>query len=113
MKTIRFLSGLLLIINGVLHIIDYLNISNEPGSLGILIFGVIYIAIGILLFNRKIYPIYLGFIIPLIGMILSIIKFGVPELFSLSALFKLIDIVVILCCAYLLIKQMRLKTASV
>lgn len=113
MKTLRFLSGLLLIINGVLHIIEYLNISNEPGSIGILIFGLIYIVIGVLLFNRKIYPIYLGVIIPLIGMILSLIKFGIPEFISLSALFKLIDFVVIICCAYLLIRQNKLNAASI
>ncbi len=112
MKTLRFLAGLLLIINGVLHFVEYLNMSNKPGSIGVLIFGVIYIVIGILLFNRKIYPIYLGVIIPLIGMTLSIIKFGIPDLISLSALFKLIGLIVILCCAYLLIKQNRLNTAS-
>ena len=31
----------------------------------------------ILLFAPKVYPVYLGFIFPSIGMILSVIKFGV------------------------------------
>lgn len=109
MRTLRILSGLLLIINGVLHIVEYLNISNEPGSIGILIFGLIYIVTGTLLFNRKIYPIYLGIIIPFIGMTLSIIKFGVPELITLSALFKLIGLIVIISCVYILMKQKRLN----
>jgi hypothetical protein len=112
MKTIRFLAGLLLLTNGVLHIIEYINISNKPGSIGILIFGIIYFVIGALLFNRKMYPIYLGIIIPLIGMTLSIIKFGIPELISLSSLFKLLDVIVIICCAYVLIKHSRLNTAA-
>jgi len=113
MRTIRLLSGLLLITNGVLHIVEYLNISNEPGSIGILVFGLIYIVIGALLFYKKMYPVYLGIIFPLIGMTLSIIKFGIPELISLSALFKLIGLIVIICCAYILIKHNRLNTATI
>lgn len=105
MKTIRFLAGLLLLINGVLHVVEYLNISNESGSIGLLLFGIIYIIIGLLLFNKKMYPVYLAIIFPLIGFTLSIIKFGNPALISFSALFKLIDVIVIVCCAYLLYKR--------
>jgi len=105
MKTIRQIAGLLLLLNGVLHIVEYINTSNNPGSIGILVFGVIYIITGLLLFNKKIYSVYLGLIIPIIGMTLSIIKFGVPELISLSALFKLIGLIVIFCCGYILVNQ--------
>ena len=109
MKTIRLLAGILLIINGVLHIVLYLQTSNNAGSIGILAFGIIYIITGLLLFNKKRYPIYLGIIIPIIGMSLSLIKFGVPELISLSALFKVIGLTVIICCSYVLINQIRLN----
>jgi len=105
MKTIRRIAGLLLLLNGVLHIAAYINTSNTPGNIGILVFGVLYIITGLLLFNQKIYSVYLGLIIPIIGMTLSIIKFGVPELISLSALFKVIGLIVLLCCAYILIKR--------
>lgn len=113
MKTIRFLAGILLITNGVLHIVEYLKIPNEPGSLGILIFGIIFMITGSLLFNRKLYPVYLGIIIPLIGMAMSIMKFGLPELFSLLALFKLLDLIVIGCCFYLLTRNKKLKSAPI
>jgi uncharacterized membrane protein HdeD (DUF308 family) len=109
MKTIRQIAGILLLLNGVLHIVEYINNSNNPGSIGILIFGVIYIITGLLLFNKKSYSVYLGLIIPIIGMTLSIIKFGVPELISLSALFKLIGLIVICCCGYILINQKTLN----
>ena len=46
MKTIRLLAGILLIINGVLHIVLYLQTSNDAGSIGILVFGIIYILTG-------------------------------------------------------------------
>lgn len=110
MKTIRLLAGILLTINGVLHIILYLQTSNNAGSIGILAFGIIYIITGLLLFNKKKYPIYLGIIIPIIGMSLSIIKFGVPELISLSALFKVIGLIVIICCSYIIVKQNKIKS---
>ena len=109
MKTIRQIAAILLLLNGVLHGVEYLNNSNNPGSIGILIFGVIYIITGLLIFNKKRYSVYLGLIIPIIGMTLSIIKFGVPELISLSALFKLIGLIVICCCGYILINQKTLN----
>lgn len=109
MKTIRLLAGILLIINGVLHIVLYLQTSNNAGSIGILVFGIIYIITGSLLFNKKRYPVYLGIIIPIIGMSLSLIKFGVPELISLSALFKVIGLLVIICCSYIIVNQNKIN----
>jgi hypothetical protein len=101
MKTIRFIAGVFLFVNGILHIIEFLNTDN----IGILVFGIIYIIIGALLFTKKTYPVYLGLIIPIIGMSLSLFKFGVPELVSLSALFKLLGLIVVICCAFILIKR--------
>ena len=105
MKTIRQIAGLLLMINGILHFIEYTNTYSNPGSIGILVFGIIYSITGLLLFNKKTYPVYLGLIIPIIGMTSSIIKFGVPEFFSLSALFKLIGLIVIFSCGYILVNK--------
>lgn len=105
MKTIRLLTGILLLITGVLHVVSYIRDPNVSGSIGLLIFGILYAVIGILLFNRHNYPLYLGLIIPLIGMTLSIIKFGIPELISFLALFKLIGLIVIICCGYLLLNR--------
>lgn len=102
MKQIRILAGVLLLITGVLHVVLYIQDPEVPGSFGLLVFGIIYAITGILLFNRKKYPLYLGLIIPLIGMTLSIIKFGIPELISLLALFKVIGLIVVICCGYLL-----------
>lgn len=112
MKTIRLLAGILLIINGILHIVLYFQTSNNAGSIGILVFGIIYIITGLLLFSKKRYPVYLGIIIPIIGMSLSFIKFGVPELISLSALFKVIGLLVIICCSYILVNQKRINQAG-
>lgn len=112
MKTIRLLAGILLIINGILHIVLYLQTSNNAGSIGILAFGIIYIITGLLLFNKNKYLVYLGIIIPIIGMSLSFIKFGVPELISLSALFKVIGLLVIVCCIYIIVNQKKNNPAG-
>jgi uncharacterized membrane protein HdeD (DUF308 family) len=109
MKIIRLLAGILLIINGVLHLVLYLQTSNTAGSNGFLAFGIIYVITGLLLFNKKRYPIYLGIIIPIIGMSLSMIKFGVPELISLSALFKAIGLIVIIFCCFILVNLKKIK----
>lgn len=105
MKTIRLIAGILLLITGVLHVVLYLKDPSVPGGIGLLVFGIIYATIGILLFNRHIYPLYLGLFIPLIGMTLSLIKFGLHDLISLLALFKLIGLAVIICCGYLLFNR--------
>jgi len=101
------LAGTLLLISGVLHIVAYFQAPESPGSIPVLAFGVIYVIVGALLFNRKKYPLYLAIIIPLIGMTLSLIKFGIPELFSLSALFKVLEIIAIICCLVLLLRSQK------
>lgn len=105
MKSLRFSAAIFLLITGILHVILYIKDPTVSGSAGVLIFGIIYTVIGILLFNSKVYPLYLGLIIPLIGMTLSIIKFGIPELISLLALFKLLGISAVVCCGIVLLKK--------
>ena len=105
MKTIRLSAGILLLISGILHVVAYFQAPDSQGSIPVLMFGIIYMIIGALLFNRKKYPLYLAIIVPLIGMTLSLVKFGIPELISLSALFKVLEIIAIVCCAVLLINN--------
>ena len=107
MKTIRLLAGILLLLSGILHIIAYFQAPDSPGSIPVLAFGIIYMIVGTLLFNRKKYPVYLAILLPVIGMTLSLIKFGIPELVSMSALFKVLEIIAVVCCCALLIKSKK------
>lgn len=107
MKAIRFMAGILLLVSGALHIVAYFQAPESPGSIPVLAFGIIYMIVGALLFNTKKYPLYLAIIIPLIGMTLSLIKFGIPELISLSALFKVLEIIAVVCCFVLLVKSQK------
>lgn len=104
MKTIHYLAGILLLLTGILHIVMFVQQHEDPDVTGILIFGIIYTVIGLLLFTKKIYPLYLGLIVPVIGMTLSIIKFGLPELLSMLALFKVIGLIAVILCGYLILK---------
>ena len=107
MRTFRLLAGILLLISGVLHIVAYYQAPDSPGGIPVLSFGVIYMIIGALLFNRKKYPLYLAIIVPLIGMTLSLIKFGIPELISLLALFKVLEIIAVVSCVVLIFKSQK------
>ncbi len=105
----RLFAGILLLISGILHIIAYFRAPDSPGSIPVLAFGVIYMIVGFLLFSRKRYPLYLAIIVPFTGMTLSLIKFGIPELISLSALFKVLEIIAVVCCIVLLLKSQKTK----
>lgn len=105
MKALRLLAGSFILLSGILHVYLYFKSPDDPGSIGILVVGLIYVVTGLLLYNSKKYPLYLGIAIPIIGMTLSFIKFGVPELFSLSALFKVLGVAAIACCSVVLLKK--------
>lgn len=105
MKTLRLVAAILLIINGALHLVEYRHVSADNGSIGIMVFGMIYIITGLLLFHTRLYSLYLGIIIPVVGMSLSFIKYGIPDPVSLPALFKVIGVAVVICCLVLLGKR--------
>ncbi|HZW40576.1 MAG TPA: hypothetical protein VFF33_14850 [Ignavibacteriaceae bacterium] len=112
MKNIRNFAALILSFSGVLHVIAYILNPDYSAAAGLLVFGIVYLIVGMLLFLWKSdYSLYLGVIIPLVGSTLSIIKFGVPDLISLSALFKVLSLGTIICCVYLLSKQKKILHA--
>ena len=96
MNTLRLIAGIILLISGILHTFVYLR-SSENTTIGLLVFGVLYFLVGVLLFTKKKYPLYLGILVPLTGMTLSLINLGIPEIISWSALFKLLSVSTIVC----------------
>jgi hypothetical protein len=107
MKKIRQMAGILILLSGVLHVYLYIKAPGDPGGIGVLVVGLMYVITGLFLFNGKMYPLYLGIAVPLIGMTLSFIKFGVPEIFSLWALFKLLGAAAVVCCCIVLFNKPR------
>lgn len=107
MKTVRLLAGIFLVITGVLHFMKYGKAPDNTGMTGFLVFGFIYSLTGLLLFTRKMYPVYMGLIFPIIGLTLVLIKFGFPALVSLENVLNLIDVIVIIFCAILIANRKK------
>jgi len=112
MKNIRFLAAALLVITGVLHILLYFKTPDDPGIMGVLAFGIVYLSIGLLLFMPNIYALYLGLIFPIIGMTAAIINYVIQNLDNMMILLLIIDIVVIVCCAFLILNRKKIKRTT-
>jgi len=70
-----------------------------------LVFGIVYLTIGILLFlNLKIAPVP-GIIFPLIGIGAGLFVIGPANLDAMLLFLFAIDAVVVLCCAALILKK--------
>jgi hypothetical protein len=67
MKKIRYTAAVVMLISGILHIVAFFLYPDYSASAGVMASGVIF---------------------PLTGSIISILIFGIPEIISLSALFK-------------------------
>ncbi len=109
MKNIRYVAAMLLIISGALHIALYIKTPHDPGIMGVLAFGIIYAAIGLLLLMPNMYAVYLGLIFPIVGIIAVLVKIGLKNLGYMMILLLLIDIVVIICCAYLILNRKKIE----
>lgn len=105
MKSIRLTASTLILLSGILHVWLYVMAPDDPGSMAFLVVGLIYMLTGLLLFNRKKFPLYLGIAIPLIGMTISFVKFGIPPILSMSALFKLLGALTVICCGIVLFRK--------
>lgn len=108
MKTIRYIAALLMLISGVWHIVWYIKTPVDP-SIEALVFGILYIITGLLLFTPKMIGIYLG-LIPLIPLIWAPFVVNLKSLDAKTTIILLIDLIVFVCCVYLLIK--RKKTSA-
>jgi hypothetical protein len=107
MKTIRFLAAGLLVITGVWHLTLFFKAVDDPASLPLLVFGVIYALIGILLFTPKKLWVYLGLAFPLIGMTTAAIKLGIKSFDTTMWILILIDVAVVGCCVYLILNRKK------
>ena len=107
MKKIRFLAAALLVITGAWHLALFFKAIDDPASLPLLVFGVAYALTGILLFTPKKIWIYLGLAFPLIGMTSAAIELGIDTFDATMWALISIDVVVIVCCAYLLLAKSK------
>jgi hypothetical protein len=105
-NVLRFSAAALMLLSGILHLVGGLILSvTDITTLAVGAgFGVIYIIIGIGLFvGRRLFT-YLGVIFPLIGGIGGTYAYVTGQMTSTLVLVA-IDVIVILCCAYLLLHR--------
>jgi hypothetical protein len=101
-RVLRFSAAVLALLSGILHLIGGLILSEIDvviWAIG-MGFGVALVIIGVGLFTGKRLFYYAGTILPLIGGIngtYAYVTYQVPTI-----PFLVIDVIVILCCAYLL-----------
>jgi hypothetical protein len=105
-KGIRLLAGFLLVLTGIIHLA--LIVFSTGMEIAVMaIFGLLYVIIGIGLFFRKRFFIYSGLVVPMLGAFLGAYSYLVMKPEIITLFFISIDIAVILCCCYLLVKKIK------
>jgi hypothetical protein len=107
MKTIRYLAASLLLITGVLHFLPMIKSTSDPNALPMLIFGIVFFAVGVLLFMNIKYSAYLGILFPLVGLATGFFVVGISKWTAMLTFMFAIDLVVIICCILLLLNKKK------
>ena len=102
MKTIRYLAALLMILTAVLHILPMFESQENPDAIPMLVFGIIYLTIGVLLILKFKYSAILGIVFPLIGLGIGFVEVGFENWDTMLSIMFLIDAIVIICCILLI-----------
>lgn len=112
MKPIRFFAALLMLVTGVLHILPMFKAQHDPNALPMLIFGIAFLATGVLLILNKKYAPILGVVFPLIGLATGFFVIGLKNWNTMLTIMFIIDAVVVICCAVLLLNRNKDKISS-
>jgi len=107
MKTIRYLAACLLLLTGILHILPMFKAPSEPNSLPMLVFGIVYFAIGVMLIMKIRFDSLSGVIFPIIGLGTGFFVVGVKNWDGMLTFMFITDAVVVICCLILLMNRNR------
>jgi uncharacterized membrane protein HdeD (DUF308 family) len=105
MKIVRYLAAFLLLLTGLLHVISVIRMPSDKNAVSMLIFGIIYFAVGLLLLFKVKYSSLAGLILPLIGLGSSFIVLGFRNLTPMLTILYAIDAAIIICCFALVLKR--------
>ena len=104
-KGIRFLAASLLVFTGVFHLALAAYSAQSVMAPGSALFGVLFVIVGIGLFLGRRLFIYLGMIIPIVGIIVGTYAYVAISPEPVIPVAAAIDIIIILCCCYLMIHK--------
>ncbi|MEN8122772.1 MAG: hypothetical protein ABFS35_20695 [Bacteroidota bacterium] len=102
MKIIRYLAALLMILTAVLHLLPMFKSPQHPDAIPMLVFGIIYLTIGVFLILKFKYSTILGIVFPLIGLGIGFLKIGFENWDTMLSIMFLIDAIVVTCCILLM-----------
>jgi uncharacterized membrane protein HdeD (DUF308 family) len=105
MKTIRNLAGILMLLTGVMHLLPMFKVPKDPNALPMLIFGIAYLATGVILILNKKFARIMGIAFPLIGLATGFFVVGLKNWDTMLTIMFLIDAVVVICCIVLLMNR--------
>jgi uncharacterized membrane protein HdeD (DUF308 family) len=105
MKTIRYFAAGLLLLSGILHILPMIKTPSDPNSAPMMVFGIVYFAVGVLLIMKIKFDSLLGVIFPLIGLGTGFFVVGIKNWTTILTFLFAIDVIVIICCLILLLKK--------
>lgn len=103
----RLCAAALMLLSGVTHVSQLVVYPAKPNVIGAALFGVIYFAIGILLWRNNRLGLWLGAILPTIGGVLGAIRFASLHRNPFSIFHIIIDLIVVPICIWLLLKPTR------
>jgi len=104
MKNIRTLAAGLLVLTGVLHLVSVVLGKFEATSIITIVFGVAYLAIGFFLLRNGRTALWLGAIVPLVGLVLAALGMAThPTIWG--GIFIAIDVIIVAGCFYTLAKK--------
>jgi hypothetical protein len=103
MERTRYLAGGLLLLTGVVHVLRLFEGPMNIGAAITVLFGVLYLIIGVLLLWRPQHIWYItGIAVPLLGLMLTVLGILTTNAFTMLHLFYiLMDVVVVVCCIFL------------
>ena len=105
-KGIRLLAAFLLVLTGIIHLA--LIVFSSGMEIAVMaIFGLLYVIMGVGLFFRKRFFIYSGLVVPMLGALLGAYSYLVMKPENMTLILISIDIVVIFCCCYLVLKKIQ------
>ena len=105
MKLIRYFAAFLLLLTGVLHIMPIIKTPSDPNAVPMMIFGIIYFAVGLLLLFKVKFAELSGIIVPIIGLGTGFLVVGFKNWDAMLTFLFAIDVVVAICCLVLLLNK--------
>ena len=106
MPQARKLASALMLFTGVAHVLYVLVAGEAGGGTGAAVAGLIYFGIGLALRRPGAWPLWLGALLPALGG-LGGTQLVLQRFDAVLLLFVAIDVVVVACCAWLLVMRVR------